>query len=72
MIDLSQTSCFQYIYSLSDMNKVSRTGKVSGRLGLLNRKFLSRLAMLYGVADESLNLTTTSLMSVQVRSAPDF
>ena len=52
------------------MEKVFRTGKVSGRLGLLNEKFLSRLAMLYGVADEPLNSTTTRLMSMQVRFAP--
>ena len=72
MINLSQTSCFQCINGLSHMEKVCRTGKVSERLGLLNRKFLRRLAMLYGVADEPLNLITTPLMSMQVRFAPIF
>ena len=28
--------------------------------------------MLYGIADEPLNLTTTRLMSIQVRFAPSF
>ena len=37
---------------LSDMEKGCCTGKVNGRLGLLNWKFSSRLAMLYGIADE--------------------
>ena len=36
MISLGQTSCFQCINGLSDMEKVCRTWKVSGRLGLLN------------------------------------
>ena len=36
MINLSQTSCFQCINGLSNMEKVCRTGKVSGRLGSLN------------------------------------
>ena len=57
MINLGQTSCYQCINGLSDMEKVCRIGKVSGRLGLLNEKFLNRLAMLYGVADEPLNST---------------
>ena len=72
MINLGQTSCFQCINGLSDMEKVCHIEKVSGRLGLLNEKFLSRLTMLYGVADESLNSTTTRLMSMQVRFAPIF
>ena len=42
MINLGQTSCFQCINDLSDMEKVCCTGKVSGRLGLLNWKFLCR------------------------------
>ena len=36
MINLGQTSCFQCINGLSDMEKVCRTGKVSGKLGSLN------------------------------------
>ena len=51
------------------MEEVCRTGKVSRRLGSLKWKFL-RLAMLYGIANEPLNLTTTPLQSVKVRFAP--
>ena len=53
MINLGQISCLQSDMEngLSDMEKVCRTGKVSRRLGSLKRKFLRRLAMLYGVAN---------------------
>ena len=68
MINLGQISCLQSDMEngLSDMENVCRTGKVSRRLRLLKRKFLRRLAMLYGVANKPLNLTTIPLPSVQV------